>query len=218
MGAVRWQANSSAFWQGDLAGAVVVFSRRAFNWRITVTHPAALPRREFLKTTGVLSGLLAAGTPLALLAPGRAWAVDLTALSSAEGSTLMALTRTIAPHDKLEDAAYALVVKSIDADAAHDAATLQMLRTGLAWLPANFAKAPEPARVAALQAIERTPFFQTLRAKTLGTLYATPMAYAYFGYEGEAFSKGGYLFRGFNDLRWLPEVPAPDSGPVPAAS
>ena len=24
------------------------------------------------------------------------------------------------------------------------------------------------------------------------------MAYAYFGYEGEAFSQGGYLFRGFN--------------------
>jgi hypothetical protein len=53
--------------------------------------------------------------------------------------------------------------------------------------------------------------------KTLGTLYATPVAYAYFGYEGEAFSKGGYLLRGFNDLRWLPEVPLVDSGPVPGA-
>jgi hypothetical protein len=45
--------------------------------------------------------------------------------------------------------------------------------------------------------------------------YATSMAYAYFGYEGEAFSKGGYLLRGFNDLRWLPEVPADDSGTMP---
>ncbi len=43
------------------------------------------------------------------------------------------------------------------------------------------------------------------------------MAAKLFGYEGEAFSKGGYLTRGFNDLRWLPEVPAPDSGPVPGA-
>jgi hypothetical protein len=41
------------------------------------------------------------------------------------------------------------------------------------------------------------------------------MAYAYFGYEGEAFSKGGYLFRGFNDLHWLPEVPLDDGGPMP---
>jgi hypothetical protein len=71
--------------------------------------------------------------------------------------------------------------------------------------------------VQALQGIETTPFFQTLRVKTLGALYATPLAYAYFGYEGEAFSKGGYLLRGFNDLHWLPEVPLEDSGPVPGA-
>jgi hypothetical protein len=44
------------------------------------------------------------------------------------------------------------------------------------------------------------------------------MAFRLFGYEGEAFSKGGYLTRGFNDLRWLPEVPLADSGPVPGAS
>ena len=59
-------------------------------------------------------------------------------------------------------------------------------------------------------------FFQGLRTQTLRVLYSTPWAYAQFGYEGEAFSKGGYLFRGFNDLRWLPEVPESDSGPVPA--
>jgi len=65
--------------------------------------------------------------------------------------------------------------------------------------------------------MEASTFFKTLRTKTLGVLYATPIAYAYFGYEGEAFSKGGYLLRGFNDLRWLPEVPLQDSGPVPGA-
>ncbi len=69
-----------------------------------------------------------------------------------------------------------------------------------------------------MQALEPTPFFQNLRAQTLQLLYATPMAFKLFGYEGEAFSKGGYLTRGFNDLRWLPEVPLADSGPVPGAS
>jgi hypothetical protein len=54
-----------------------------------------------------------------------------------------------------------------------------------------------------------------MRQKTMQVLYATPLAYAYFGYEGEAFSKGGYLLRGFNDLRWLPEVPLEDGGPMP---
>ncbi len=175
-------------------------------------------RRVFLRSaTGMLTGLLAAGSPLALFAPSRAWALDLTSLTSREGTTLLAAARTIAPHDKLEDAAYALVVHSIDGSAAKDGGLRQQYRDGVARLGANFASASEEARVKALKAVESSTFFQTLRTNTLQVLYATPMAYAYFGYEGEAFSKGGYLFRGFNDLRWLPEVPQADSGPVPGS-
>jgi len=174
----------------------------------------ALDRREFLATTGVLTGLLAAGSPLALLAPSRAWALDLKALSSAEGSTLLAAARSIAPHDRLDDAPYALVVQALDGSAARDAATLALLQQGVSSLGAGFASAAESERVTALKAVETTPFFKVVRATTLVTLYGSPLVYAYFGYEGEAFSKGGYLLRGFNDLRWLPEVPIADSGPV----
>lgn len=182
------------------------------------TH-VPVDRREFLKgTTGVLTGILAAGSPLALIAPSRVWAADLRALTSAEGATLMAVTRTIAPHDGLEDAAYAIVVQSTDADAVKDESLRKLLKEGVATLGPAFATAPESGRVAALRKIEQTPFFQTMRVKTLGTLYGTEMAYRYFGYEGEAFSKGGYLFRGFNDLRWLPEVPLADSGPMPVSA
>jgi len=174
-------------------------------------------RRDFLKTTGVLTGLLAAGSPWALLAPSRAWAVDLTALTSAEGETLMAMARTIAPHDKLEDAAYAIVIQTVDTEAGKDGSLLTLLKDGIAGLGSRFAQATESERVEALKKIESSGFFQTMRVKTLQILYATPLAYAYFGYEGEAFSKGGYLYRGFNDLRWLPEVPLADSGPVPVS-
>jgi hypothetical protein len=174
-------------------------------------------RRGFLQTTGVLTGLLSVGSPIALFAPSRAWAVDLTSLTSAEGATLMAATRTIAPHDKLEDAAYALVVRALDAAAAKAEALRKQLKEGIASLGSEFASAPESARIEALKRVESSPFFQNLRAQTLQVLYSTPMAYAYFGYEGEAFSKGGYLSRGFNDLRWLPEVPLQDSGPVVGA-
>jgi PAS domain-containing protein len=182
-----------------------------------VTSKTLIPRREFLGASGVLTGLIAAGSPFALLAPSRAWALELTALSSSDGATLMAVARTLAPHDKLDDAAYALVIQSIDADAAKDAQVLAMLRDGIRKLGAAFATAPEARRVQDLKAMESSFFFQTLRTRTFGVLYATPMAYAYFGYEGEAFSKGGYLLRGFNDLHWLPEVPLEDSGPVPGA-
>lgn len=175
-----------------------------------------LHRREFLKaTTGLLTGLVVAGSPLALIAPGRAWAVDLTAFTSSEAATLMAVARTIAPHDKLDDAAYAFVIRAVDTDATKDQRVRKMIQEGIARMGAGFAQTAEGDRVAALKKIESSEFFQTMRLKTLQVVYATPMAYAYFGYEGEAFSKGGYVVRGFNDLRWLPEVPLEDSGPVP---
>jgi hypothetical protein len=150
-----------------------------------------------------------------MIAKGRAWAVDLMALSSAEAATLLVVTRTICPHDKLEDLAYALVVQAIDEDAHKGEHTHAMLKDGLAQLGGGFVSATENERVAALKKVESSDFFQFLRLKTVQTLYASPVAYAHFGYEGEAFSKGGYLFRGFNDLRWLPEVPAEDSGLMP---
>ena len=182
-------------------------------------HLVPLNRRELLKTTtGLLTGWVVAGTPLALIAPGRAWAVDLTALTSSEGATLLSMTRTIAPHDKLDDAAYALVVQAVDGDAGKDANTRKRIKEGLAGLGTGFAASSESERVEALKKIESSAFFQTMRVNTLQLLYANPIAYAYFGYEGEAFSKGGYLFRGFNDLRWLPEVAAEDSGPMPTGA
>jgi hypothetical protein len=169
-------------------------------------------------TTGMLTGLVVASGPLALLAHGRAWAVDLEALTSSEGATLMAVARTIAPHDKLEDAAYALVIQAIDGDASKDEETRKMLREGLASLESDFTSKAEDERVAVLKKVESSAFFQAIRTKTVQVLYASPLAYAYFGYEGEAFSKGGYLRRGFSDLRWLPEVPPQDSGPMPTGS
>jgi hypothetical protein len=178
-----------------------------------------LNRRELLKTTtGLLTGLVVAGSPLALIARGRAWAVDLSALTTSEGTTLMAVARTIMPHDKLDDAAYALVIQAIDSDASKVENTRKMIKDAITNLGADFAASAESARIETLKKMESSAFFQTMRQKTVQVLYATTMAYAYFGYEGEAFSKGGYLLRGFNDLRWLPEVPLQDSGPMPVSA
>lgn len=178
-----------------------------------------IDRREMVKrTAGLLTGAIAAGSPLALLARGRAWAVDLRAFSSAEGAALAAVARTIAPHDQLEEVAYAMVVGAMDGDASGDPGTRKMYQEGLAGLGPGFAAASEEERVRALRKIEAGAFFAAARLKTLQVLYATPAAYAYFGYEGEAFSRGGYLYRGFDELRWLPDVPAEDSGPMPVRS
>ncbi len=98
-------------------------------------------RRQFLTTTGVITGVLAAGSSLALIAPSRAWAADLKTFTTAEGATLMAMARTIAPHDKLEDAAYAIVIQSLDGEAAKDEATRKLIKEGVAALGASFATA-----------------------------------------------------------------------------
>jgi hypothetical protein len=172
-----------------------------------------IPRRAFLAASGIVSGLLAAGGPLSLIAPGRAWALEMKALTSSQGVALMSVARTIAPHDGLEDAAYALVVKAIDAAAAADERVRALVESGLAGLGESFASQTEAARIAALKTVEKSEFFQLLRSSTLANLYSSAIAYAHFGYEGEAFSKGGYLARGFNDLHWLPDVPLQDSGP-----
>lgn len=181
-------------------------------------HSATIDRRRFMQTaTGALTGVLSALSPLAAFLPGRAWAVEMHALSADEAATLLVVVRTMLPHDGLDDAAYALVVSALDADAAASAEAGTQLSAGIAALGAEFKAAPEASRVAALRAVESGPFFQTVRGKALRVLYANPIAWAHFGYEGEAFSKGGYLLRGFNDLKWLPEVPLAASGPLPVA-
>jgi hypothetical protein len=177
--------------------------------------PQSADRRTFVRAMGVLTGMVALSHPLAALLPGRAWAVELRALSSAEAATLLAMVRTIAPHDTLDDSAYALVVKAVDEDAAGSAEARAALKTGVAGLGEGFSALPEEARALRLGAIESGAFFQSVRIKTLMVLYSNPIAWAHFGYEGESFSKGGYLLRGFNDLKWLPEVPLADSGAMP---
>ena len=180
-----------------------------------LTHTTMNRRRFVQSATGVLTGVLSALSPLAALVPGRAWAVEMRALSATQAATLLAVIRTIAPHEGLDDAAYALVVAAVDADAAAGADSRAMLTSGIDSLGPDFAKAAEASRVASLKAVESSPFFQSVRVKTLLVLYDNPIAWAHFGYQGEAFSKGGYLLRGFNDLKWLPEVPLSASGPMP---
>ena len=175
-------------------------------------------RRAFVRGVGgVLTGVIALSSPLAALLPGRAWAVELGVLSSAEAAALLAMIRTIAPHDTLDDAAYALVVKAIDGDVAASTDARGDLAGGIASLGEGFALKSEDARVERLRQIESGAFFQSVRIKTLMVLYSNPIAWAHFGFEGESFSKGGYLLRGFNDLKWLPEVPLADSGALPTA-
>jgi hypothetical protein len=177
-----------------------------------------LARREFLKGSGLLFGSLATGTLLASLAPSNAWALELKKLSTAEGQTLMAMGRVLYPHQKLPDAVYALLAKDLDAKAGSDASAAKLLQEGIAWLNksagGDFAKASAAKKEEIVRGMEGTPFFGTVRGQCVTSVYDNDMAYAVFGYPGSAWEKGGYITRGFQDLKWLP-APSSEASPAP---
>jgi hypothetical protein len=184
-----------------------------------ITRPK-FSRREFLKGTGILVGTLwASSTALITLAPSRVWALELKVLDERTGNALLVFTRQILPHAKLDDAVYALVVKDLDAEAASSADVKKLLTEGAAGLDkaagGDFAAAAKDKQSEITASLSKTPFFEKVRSKAIVSLYNNELAFAHFGYEGNAFQKGGgYLLRGFNDLKWLP---APSAKASPAA-
>ena len=180
----------------------------------------ALPlvRREFLKGSGILIGSIATGSVLAALAPSPVWAVELKTLSQSEGETVMAMGRVLFPHKKLPDAVYALLAKDLDAKAAGSGEAATLLQGGVKGLDqaagGSFVKASASKRLAVVKAIEGTPFFNTVRGQCVTSLYDNDMAFTVFGYPGSAWEKGGYITRGFQDLKWLP-APTAEASPPP---
>jgi hypothetical protein len=176
-----------------------------------------LARRDLLKGSGVLIGVLASGSLLASLAPSTVWALELKQLGKEQGEALMAMGRTLYPHKKLPDAVYALLVKDLDAKAGESPETAALLRTGVSDLDkaagGSFAKATPAKRLAAVKGMEGGPFFNAVRGQCVTSLYDNDMAFAALGYEGPAWDKGGYITRGFQDLKWLPSPPASASPP-----
>lgn len=180
-----------------------------------------LSRRGFLKGSGsTLMGTLAlTSMPIAILAPSRAWSLELESLNAHQGEVLLRLTRHIFPHDTLEDAVYALVVKDLDANAA-DPAIAATLQDGIEHLDnragGNWLELSEEDQLMHVRAIAGGDLFSHVHSTAVVSLYNNEMAFRHFGYGGEL-GDPGYLYRGFNDLTWLPEPPLVDSGPIPGA-
>lgn len=167
----------------------------------------AVSRRAFLKRGAAAGGVLIV-TPAAVFAPDRAWGLAPVALTPEAMATLITLARDIYPHDQVPDRFYAVAVKDHDAKAAEDPAHRELIAGGLADLDARAGGAYralpwEADRIAILQAVETTPFFQTVRGGLITGLYNQAELWPIFGYEGESYSQGGYIGRGFDDIEWL---------------
>src|ERR1700760_3061445 len=144
-----------------------------------------------------------------------AWADDGAALSPATLKTLVKVARDISPHDFLADSYYITAVKPWDGKAAEDAAVKAMINDGVARLDQAarehhkmaYIEIPwETDRVALLQGIEQSDFFQKIRGDLVVSLYNQKEVWPKFGYEGSSADKGGYIKRGFSDIDWLPKA------------
>ena len=122
-------------------------------------------------------------------------------------ATLVAMARQLFPHDVLDDAPYADVVRSIAREA--DDERIGLIVEGVELLDsameARFVDLPDERKVEALKEIEGSAFFNDIRGTTVRNLYRNPSVQARFGYEGPSSHLGGYVKRGFDDATWVPE-------------
>jgi len=170
-----------------------------------------LTRRDLL-SRGAAVGAIAVAGPGFVAAPDAAWALETQALSPQTMATLIQIARDTYPHDRIADRFYAVAVKGHDEQAAADPAHKALIESGVAELDALAAAAHgvgyaavgwEIDRTALLRQVAAGPFFQTVRGGLVVSLYNQKEVWPIFGYEGESFSQGGYIARGFDDIDWL---------------
>lgn len=165
-----------------------------------------LTRRQLLSRSLAAGALAVTGAGF-IAAPNAAWAVEVTVITPDQMATLLQMARDIYPHDQVPDQFYAVAVKGYDSEdhkalVAEGVAALDAAAKA-AGFDSYLAAGWEEDRVKLLQSIETTPFFQTVRAGLVTGLYNQKEVWPIFGYQGESFSQGGYIERGFNDIDWL---------------
>ncbi len=165
-----------------------------------------LTRRALLASAVAAGTLVVSGAGI-VASPNAAWALEVSVINANEMAVLIQMARDIYPHDRIADRFYAISVKSYDSET-HKA----LIEAGVAELNAAAQSLGhtdylsigwEEDRVRALQAIESSVFFQTVRSGLVTGLYNQKEVWPVFGYEGESYSKGGYVDRGFDDIDWL---------------
>lgn len=173
---------------------------------MNISTQKGLTRRALLGRAAAAGALAVTGAGF-IAAPNAAWAMEVTVISPAQMATLMQMARDIYPHDQVPDRFYAIAVKGYDAEANKalvDAGTAELDAAAKAQGHADYLSIGwEEDRVKVLQAVEGTVFFQTVRAGLVTGLYNQKEVWPIFGYEGESFSQGGYIERGFDDIDWL---------------
>ena len=170
------------------------------------TSREGLTRRQLLSRSAAVGASFVVGAGF-VAGADAAWALETQALSPESMAALIQLARDIYPHDRIPDENYVIAVKVYDtADAAPaieaGIAALDAVAQGRGY-PSYLGTPWERDRVAILREMELSPFFQSSRGGLVTGLYNQKAVWPLFGYEGESYSEGGYLHRGFDDINWL---------------
>ena len=173
---------------------------------MTKVQPRGMTRRELLSRSLVASSSFLVGASW-VTSQSAAWAVEVTALQPETMATLVQMARDIYPHDHIPDDRYVVAVKGYDTPEQAPTveagiAALNAAAKGLGF-DSYLAAGWEDDRVEMLKAMEESDFFQAIRGGLVTGLYNQKEVWPLFGYEGESYSKGGYIDRGFNDIDWL---------------
>ncbi|MGR3365993.1 MAG: Twin-arginine translocation pathway signal [Sagittula sp.] len=172
----------------------------------TNSSPRGLTRRQLLSRASAAGAAFVAGAGF-IAAPDAAWAYETTHLDSQVFATLVQMARDIYPHDRIPDANYVEAVKGYDTPETAVAITAGIAALDAAARGKGFASyidtGWERDRVDILRGMEESAFFQQVRGGLVTGLYNQKSVWPIFGYEGESYSQGGYIDRGFDDINWL---------------
>lgn len=165
-----------------------------------------MTRRDLLRQSAAVGASFIVGAGF-LAASDAAWATQLDAIEPKTFAALVQMARDIYPHDQVGDEYYVVAVKGYDSAEQADEITAGIDKLNAAARSLKGADyldlGWERDRVDVLRSIEDDPFFQKIRGGLVTGLYNQKAVWPIFGYEGESYSKGGYIERGFNDINWL---------------
>lgn len=156
------------------------------------------------RTVLVAVSQLAAVSTLA--ACGRQGRSDAAQTRESDVELLAGLAYDILPFPELPPAPYLNAAQKIlDLDSADVVAGLAKLREfsrDTAWR-----ELPEGDRLSLLSSWKGNAFFDVMRTNTVRALLRDPATFAVVGYGGPSIQLGGYLGRGFDDIKWLTAAP-----------
>lgn len=164
-----------------------------------------LTRRDLLARGAAAGAFVIGGSFVA--GSDAAWALEVNHLKPDTMATLIQMARDIYPHDRIATEFYAIAVKGYDSPEQFEIAEQGVAAIDAAAQGKGFASyldtGWEKDRVLILSGMEESAFFQTVRSGLVTGLYNQKEIWPLFGYEGESYSQGGYIARGFNDINWL---------------